>query len=156
MNSTAAFRDVERLKDQVMNRLGYLGARVARRREIWLAVWEAAENALKHSSEPGDVVQLSVLADSETGQIVARMRQSKPWLEWDRLLGSSRRRMIRETTRFALGGTATMLWLADGIEVTDQGREITMHFSGDAAGTRPIEIDLASDTEGNFDWPVDD
>ncbi len=97
-----------------------------RRLEVWNAVWEAVQNAIKYGSEAGDVIRIDLKPTPQQG-IEVIVTQPRRWTDWDIELGS--RRSTLELTGEGGVGTLIMLRLSDGVSVTDQGRSIHLRFA---------------------------
>ena len=94
--------------------------------EVWNAVWEAVQNAIKYGSEAGDVIRIDLKPTPQQG-IEVIVTQPRRWTDWDIELGS--RRSTLELTGEGGVGTLIMLRLSDGVSVTDQGRSIHLRFA---------------------------
>lgn len=104
----------------------------ARARQIWVAAWEAIQNAVKHGSRRGDVIHIRLR--SLGGVLNIELVQPMLWRNWDAELGERRKKMLDDSQELLLGGTVIMLKLADKISVSNQGRKIVMHFSANPEG----------------------
>ena len=108
---------------------------------IWVAIWEAAANAVKHGSERGDLVTLR-LTRASGGWVEAVQVQPKRWPDSDVTLGERRRREVRALVGPSQDepvaswlmkletdvGTAIMLKEASELRLTKHGRILTMSF----------------------------
>ena len=108
---------------------------------IWVAIWEAAANAVKHGSERGDLVTLR-LTRASGGWVEAVQVQPKRWPDSDVTLGERRRREVRALVGPSQDepvaswlmkvetdvGTAIMLKEASEVRLTKHGRILTMSF----------------------------
>lgn len=94
------------------------------RLDIWNAVWEAIQNALKHGSQPGDVLRIDLSGKGNRVDIM--FTQPRQWPDWDLELGT--RRGTPDISDERGFGTHIMLKFASSITVRDQGRKILMRF----------------------------
>jgi len=101
----------------------------------WSALVEAIQNALRHSSGPGEAIRIDFKPAPPGIEIV--VRQPKRWLNWDLSLGS--RRPTRDLVPEGVG-TLTMLRVADDVWVTDQGRRVHLKFA-----SRPVQVHNEND-----------
>ena len=106
---------------------------------MWLATWEAIQNAVKHGSQPGEVIDIHFLPPDEAGRLRVSLVQPRAWEAWEQALGAPRKAEV-EAGKFRLGGTIIMHWLADQIRVTDQGRNITLLFSRTVKPDRQVHV----------------
>lgn len=97
--------------------------------KIWCAVWDALTDAVSHGSYRGDIIYLRLRRRAEG--VVVELEQPKEWRDWDKYLGTERKsNLSRDFPRSAndLGGTATLLRLADSITGSMHGRLLTLAF----------------------------
>ena len=96
------------------------GCSEEKRLNIWNAVWEAIQNALKHGSQPGDVVGIDL---STVGNLIdIEFTQPRQWPDWDLELGT--RRGTPDISDERGFGTHIMLKLASSITVRNQGQDV--------------------------------
>jgi HEAT repeat protein/serine phosphatase RsbU (regulator of sigma subunit) len=109
-----------------------------RRRQIWGAVWEAVRNAAGYGSRPGDVIRVGLTPQAKTGGVQVQVIQARPWENWQEHLGPKRKAEV-DAGAFLLGGTVMLFWLADRVEVADQGRRVVLQFSPAVKPDRTVQ-----------------
>ena len=118
---------------------GWLDARNRSSGRVWCAVWEGIGNAVVYGSGRGDVIALRLRQSG--GALVVEIEQPREWRKWDQWLGQARKadlpaglpdghpgppRSLQD-----LGGTATLLRLADNVAPSMLGRRLTLVFETD-------------------------
>lgn len=116
--------------------------------QVWMATWEAIQNAFKHGSARGDVIHIQLIPPSQSGRLGVEVRQPLLWEDWVDVLGEEMQRRVRETKEVFMAGTATMIWLTDEVQVTELGRTVTMWFSPDGRPDRIIDFTDQDDVQG--------
>jgi len=89
-------------------------------------------NAVAYGSYRGDVIFLRLRRTKN--EIVVEVEQPVEWRDWDTSLGSARKAALSKgapETAADLGGTATLLRLADSVTASMQGRLLTLVFRND-------------------------
>jgi anti-sigma regulatory factor (Ser/Thr protein kinase) len=97
---------------------------------VWIALFEAILNSLRHATKKGDRIRLTFTAIQ--GSVIVELEQPIEWRNWDTVLGPARRqeldRQVSLDTSRLNYGTQLMLWHSDDLEVQRQGRVIKMKF----------------------------
>ena len=100
---------------------------------IWCAVWDGLTDAISHGSYRGAIIYIR-LQKTATG-IDLELEQPVEWRDWDRYLGTERKASLSDLSNGGypqslndVGGTATLLRLADSVTCSRQGRLLTMSF----------------------------
>ena len=150
VNGADTFSRLDQLRERIHSLAAGHDVSPRRASQIWQATFEAIQNALKHGSQPGDVVSVRIAWKSSAGRAVieVEVRQPRLWEDWDHMLGAARRREV-EAGRFLLGGTVLMLWLASEVVVTDLGQRTLMRFSPDVVSDRKVVADTAAILSGH-------
>jgi anti-sigma regulatory factor (Ser/Thr protein kinase) len=115
-----------------------------RRQEVWSALVEAIQNALRYGCGPGEVIGIEFRPSVPFPGVEIVVSQPKRWEDWDISLGA--RRPSQELTPRGVG-TLTMLRLASEVTVSDQGRRVHLRFfsGGPAPGRRLADGDMSAD-----------
>jgi anti-sigma regulatory factor (Ser/Thr protein kinase) len=109
----------------------------ARRGQVWIVVWEAVQNAIRHGSSADDEVLIRLRSVGNPSWLAVELTQPRDWRNWANQLGDARKAEVR-TGRFLLGGTVVMLWFTDRIEVNDDGRRIALWFASEVKERRRV------------------
>jgi hypothetical protein len=135
------------LKNAVLRRAEYpLGFTERRRKQVWIAVEEAAKNAVPTGSKPGQEITFQLAPTDRPDWLGVELTQPTGW-DWASRLTEQRRETVkkaRENLKRAKdrkaapdpsdvevleGGTALILLIADRIDVSEDGRRLVMQFS---------------------------
>lgn len=119
-----------KLKDPCREWVRAQGFEEREAREIWVATWEAIQNAIKHGSDRGDAIYGRLYA-AGPGLIRVQLKQPKAWADCDTEFGNQRMvavASIDNPTEETFGGAATILKLCAGVSFSGCGRELTMRF----------------------------
>ena len=105
--------------------------------QIWVATWEAIQNAAKYGSRRGDVINVGFIPIAKDRSLGVEIRQPLIWKDWNNYLGRSMKIELKSDRPF-IGGSIIMLHLADEVSVRDQGRRVTMWFAPEVIPERKI------------------
>jgi serine phosphatase RsbU (regulator of sigma subunit) len=107
--------------------------RLNRPNRIWCAVWDGLTDALSHGSYRGAIIYIRLRKDRDG--IVLELEQPNEWREWYKYLGTERKASLTDLSQGGypqsdndVGGTATLLRLADSVTGSMQGRLLTLSF----------------------------
>jgi anti-sigma regulatory factor (Ser/Thr protein kinase) len=116
----------ENLREQIKAWVRQGGGNETRSRQIWAAIWESLQNAIRYGSDRGDPIRITLTRDPDGLHIC--VTQPKPWSGAEHALAQLRERASSRDHKVRLGGLTTMYQLASRLNVSNEERTIEMRF----------------------------
>jgi HEAT repeat protein len=107
--------------------------------QMWSAVDEALQNAVKYGSEEGEQISLRWALPNGAGLLEVIVLQPRVWADWEDYFGPARQAKVAAGVEVE-GGTVIILKAIDAIHVTDEGRRLGMKFGPVYKDLRPVQF----------------
>jgi HEAT repeat protein len=129
----------DQLRPRLLARAREMGfGQEKRLQEVWVATWEAIQNAMKWGAEAGKVIRVCLRAVKERiNWLRVEVSQPHPWGEGEQHLAQAG----RAAGEGPLPGTAVMLRLANEVEVTDRGHTVALLFAPAVSPPSPLPLE---------------
>lgn len=125
-DADAARLSHEEIRNQVKAWVLRSGRNDTLSRQVWVATWEAVQNAIRYGSNPGDPIEVTLC--QEPSGLRIRVTQRKPWAAAEQKIAEAHQNLHSENRRLRLGGLVTMSNLASKLNVSNRQRTIEMRF----------------------------
>ena len=115
----------EIVREQIKAWVHNQGWSESKSRQVWVATWEALQNAIKYGSSPGEQIGIGLCPEGEQGMRV-EISQTRP--SWREVIRDVKKTLSSKPEELPLGGAVIMYKLASGISVSPDGRTVKLHF----------------------------